>query len=69
MYYTQDFFEVMIAARQEQCRRASARPRAARAARRGRLTSWLRRRREVNGPPATVTALPTAHTDSGTEAA
>ena len=23
MYYTQDFFEVMIAARQEQCRRAS----------------------------------------------
>jgi hypothetical protein len=69
MYYTQDFYEVMIAARQEQCRRASAAPRANRAEKRGRLTAWLRRRREVNRPPATVTALPFAPAESVTEAA
>ena len=69
MYYTQDFFEVMIAARQEQCRRASARPRATRAARRGRLSAWLRRRRGVNIRPATVTALPSAPVEPAAEAA
>jgi hypothetical protein len=69
MYYTQDFFEVMIAERQEQCRRASARPRATRTARRGRLTAWLRRRRGVNARPATVTALPSVAVEPASEAA
>ena len=69
MYYTHEFFEVMVAARQEQCRRASARPRATRATRRGRLTAWLRRRRGVNARPATVTALPSAPVEPAAEAA
>ena len=69
MYYTQDFYEVMIAARQEQCRRASVRPQATRAAKRGRLAAWLRRRRGVETRSATIAALPIARTEPTAEAA
>jgi hypothetical protein len=65
MYYTQDFYEVMIAARQDQCRRAAARPQA----KRGRLAAWLRRRRGVEAEPAIVTALPSPPVESTAEAA
>jgi hypothetical protein len=65
MYYTQDFYEVMIAARHEQCRRAAARPQA----KRGRLAAWLRRRRGVEPQPAIVTALPSARVEPPAKAA
>ena len=69
MYYTQDFYEVLIAARQEQCHRAAARSHATRAAKRGRLAAWLRRRRGVETQPALVTALPSAPVEPTAEAA
>jgi hypothetical protein len=69
MYYTQHFYEVMIAARQEQCQRAFARPQATRAAKRGRLAAWLRRRRSVETQAAIATVLPSVPVEPPAEAA
>jgi hypothetical protein len=66
MYYSQDFYEVMISARQEQCRRASFRRQGPRAPRLGRVAAWLRRRHTVETQPATITALPIGPTTEPT---
>jgi hypothetical protein len=68
MYYSQQFYDAMVAARHDECRRLARSRRAPAHARPGRWTAWLRRGRKA-ARIATVAALPIVDVEPMTDAA